>query len=72
MWLALTLLSFVALLASVFGVARLGFDARGRFLPAGRWLILGAVCSFSVWLFSLARVAPPYPVENVKRYVMPD
>lgn len=71
MWLALTLCGFVALLSSLFGVARLGFDASGHFLPLGRWFILGAILSLGIWLFALSRVPPPYPVENVERYELP-
>ncbi len=73
MWLALalTLLSFVLFLASLFGVARRGFDAQGRFLAAGKWLILGAALSFVIWLFSLSRLPPPYPVGDVRNYELP-
>ena len=71
MWLALTLGSFVLFLALLFGVARRGFGADGAFLPAGRWLIVGALLSFVVWLFALSRMPPPYPLGDLRRYELP-
>ncbi len=71
MWLALTLIFFVAFLASLFGVARIGFDAKGNFQRNGKYLIGGAAISLAIWLFSLSRVPPPYPLENLKRYELP-
>ncbi len=71
MWLALTLIFFVAFLASLFGVARLGFDAKGDFQLIGKPLIAGAAISLVIWLFALSKVPPPYPVENLDRYQLP-
>ena len=71
MWLALTLFFFVAFLASLFGLARLGFDANGKFRPAGRLLIGSAAIALLIWLFALSRVPPPYPLKNLKRYQLP-
>ena len=71
MWLALTLFFFVAFLASLFGVARAGFDASGHFHRGGRYLIGSALVSLVIWLFALSRVPPPYPLENLKRYELP-
>jgi len=71
MWLALTLFFFVAFLASLFGVARLGFDANGKFQRAGKTLIGSAAISLLIWLFALSKVAPPYPLEELKSYELP-
>ena len=71
MWLALTLIFFVAFLASLFGVARLGFDSQGNFQRIGKTLIGSAAISLVIWLFALSRVPPPYPLENLKRYELP-
>ena len=71
MWLALTLFFFVTFLASLFGVARLGFDARGNFQRGGKYLVAGAAVSLAIWLFALSKVPPPYPLENLKRYELP-
>ena len=72
MWLALTLTFFIAFLALLFAVARLGFDAKGRFKRGGKFLIGGAVISLAIWLFALSKVPPPYPLENLKRYELPE
>ena len=71
MWLALTLFFFVAFLASLFAVARLGFDAQGNFLRGGRYFIGSAAVSLAIWLFALSKVPPPYPLENLKHYELP-
>ena len=71
MWLALTLFFFVAFLASLFGVARVGFDAKGNFQRIGKTLVGSAALSLAIWLFALSRVPPPYPLENLKRYELP-
>ncbi len=71
MWLALTLIFFVAFLASLFAVARLGFDAKGNWQRGGKYLIGSAAISLVIWLFALSRVPAPYPLENLKRYELP-
>ena len=71
MWLALTLIFFVAFLASLFGVARVGFDAKGNFQASGKYLVVGVAVSLVIWLFALSKVPPPYPLENLKRYELP-
>ena len=71
MWLALTLFFFVAFLASLFAIARLGFDNQGNFQRVGKILIGSAAISLLIWLFALSKVPPPYPLENLKRYELP-
>ena len=71
MWLALTLFFFVAFLASLFGVARFGFDVDGKFQRIGKTLIGGATVSLLIWLFALSKVPPPYPLEELKNYELP-
>ena len=71
MWLALALLFFVAFLASLFAVARLGFDAQGRFQRGGKYLIASTAISLAIWLFALSKVSPPYPLKNLDRYELP-
>ena len=71
MWLALTLFFFVAFLASLFGVARLGFNAKGEWQRGGKYLIGGAALSLFIWLFALSKVPPPYPMQELKNYELP-
>ncbi len=71
MWLALTLFFFVAFLASLFALARLGFDAQGNLQRGGKIFIGSAALSLAIWLFALSKVPPPYPLENLKRYELP-
>ena len=71
MWLALTLFFFVAFLASLFGVARLGFDDQGKFRRIGKTLISSAAISLFIWLFALSKVPPPYPLQELKNYQLP-
>lgn len=71
MWLALTLTSFVTLLASMFLLTRRGFASDGGFRRAGRAFIALAALSALVWAFSLSKLPPPYPLENIGRYEAP-
>lgn len=71
MWLALTLVSFAAFLVCAFALARLGFDREGALQRAGMPLLAGTALLLALWLFSLARVAPPYPLATLSRYEAP-
>ena len=71
MWLALTLFFFVAFLASLFGVARAGFDADGQWQRGGKFLVGSAAISLLIWLFALSKVPPPYPLRELKNYELP-
>ena len=71
MWLALTLVFFVTFLASLFAIARLGFDATGNFQRGGKIFIASAAVSLAIWLFALSRVPPPYPLKELKSYELP-
>ncbi|MBW3636945.1 MAG: hypothetical protein KY445_10880 [Armatimonadetes bacterium] len=72
MWLALTLISFVSFLASMLALARRGFTRDGQFRRAGAVLVAVAVFSALVWVWSLSKVPPPYPIEKTRRYEAPN
>jgi hypothetical protein len=72
MWLVLALVSFVAFLVSGFTLTRLGFNREGKLQPSGKPLLLGTVVLLAMWVFSLSRVPPPYPLETLKRYEAPN
>jgi hypothetical protein len=71
MWLALTLWSFIAFLASMLTLTRRGFAPDGSPRRASAVLVLAAALSALVWAFSLSKVAPPYSFQNLKRYEAP-
>ncbi len=72
MWLALTLLSFVTFLASMLALTRRGFTRDGQFRRAGAVFIALAAFSALIWVFSLSKVPPPYPIEKTRRYEAPN
>ncbi len=71
MWLALTLISFIGFLTLLFTLTRLGFDERAKPRKAAIPLALGALGCAVLWAWSLARVPPPYPLENTNRFEAP-
>lgn len=72
MWLALTLVGFITFLASVVAFIRLGFDAQGRWQPTATKILALVLVSLVTWLVGLKMVPPPYPLEQTKRWVLPE
>lgn len=71
MWLALTLSSFVVFLGSMFVLTRLGFASDGSFRRPGLLCLGMAAFSALLWVVSLSKVPPPYPMEKTRRYEVP-
>ena len=63
--------AFVVFLGAIFGLIRRGFDAQGNWQRGGAKWLAGVVAALFLWLWALKNVPPPYPLENLGRFEMP-